>query len=297
MGLYDRPIGEKFQLFCSDLRIPQSLVNGVSTAFKQITKQLNKDFYSLDSETAHSVYLGSYGRGTAIDVDDIDMLFVLPPELFAKYSTPEYQGQTPLREAVKESVRKIFPTTYLGSDGQVVRLDFTKWICFEMFPAFLNEDGSYTYPDSNGGGVWNKTNPKPEMRTIINADVSECNKNLTRLCRMIKIWRDVWKIPINGFLIDTLAYDFMMGYKNKKCTTTYYDWMIRDFFEFLKTQDPNQEYWSAPGSGDKVYRRGPFEEQAALSYDIALKAIDLQSEDVSKAVIKWREIFGPQFPM
>jgi hypothetical protein len=70
-------ISEKFQTFCTNLRMTTSVVNNVSSRYKQITKRLNTDFYSSDSETLHSLYVGSYGRGTAIHVSDIDMLFIL----------------------------------------------------------------------------------------------------------------------------------------------------------------------------------------------------------------------------
>lgn len=50
----------------------------VSQRYKRITRTVNSEFWDSTSETAHSLYVGSYGRGTAIDTSDIDMLVELP---------------------------------------------------------------------------------------------------------------------------------------------------------------------------------------------------------------------------
>ena len=43
----------------------------ISMRYKRITKAINEEFWNSTSETAHSMYVGSYGRGTAIDTSDI----------------------------------------------------------------------------------------------------------------------------------------------------------------------------------------------------------------------------------
>ena len=89
----------------------QTVVNKVSSRYKQITKRLNTDFYSSDSETLHSLYVGSYGRGTAIHVSDIDMLFVLPVSVYNTYNGYITNGQSALLQAVKNSICKTYSTT------------------------------------------------------------------------------------------------------------------------------------------------------------------------------------------
>ena len=44
----------------------------ISARYKRITKAVNLSFWNSISETAHSFYVGSYGRGTAIDTSDLD---------------------------------------------------------------------------------------------------------------------------------------------------------------------------------------------------------------------------------
>jgi hypothetical protein len=77
----------------------------------------------------------------------------------------------------------------------------------------------------------------------------------------------------------------------------FYDWLSRDFFEFLKDQDRSQTYWRAPGNGSHVYRSGEFEPDAEVAFEIALEAIDdLDRGWNHVATSEWREIYGVDFP-
>ncbi len=290
-------ISDKFQTFCTNLRMSQTVVNNVSSRYGQITKRLNLDFYNSDSETLHSLYVGSYGRGTAIHVSDIDMLFVLPVSVYNQYNAYLGNGQSALLQAVKNSICKTYSTSYLGADGQVVKLDFTDGICFEIVPCFLNTNGSFTFPDSNNGGSWKTTNPKPEINTINAANTAVCNNNLKRLCRMARAWKDTWSVPMGGLLIDTLAYNFLTNWEYKSNSFMYYDWMTRDFFDFLKNQKEDQLYWLSPGANQYVWKKGNFNYKALRCYNISLEALEYEGKSQEwSANQKWREIYGTKFP-
>lgn len=58
--------------------ISQDQRNLVAKRYKTITKAINSEFWNSVSETQHSLYVGSYGRGTAIDTSDLDVLVQLP---------------------------------------------------------------------------------------------------------------------------------------------------------------------------------------------------------------------------
>lgn len=288
-------ISDKFQTFCTNLRMSQTVVYNVSSRYKQITKRLNVDFYGIDSETLHSMYVGSYGRGTAIHVSDIDILFILPASVYYQYNAYTYNGQSALLQAVKNSICKTYSTTYVGADGQVVKLDFFDGICFEIVPCFLNTEGSFTFPDSNNGGIWRLTNPKPEIAEITTAD-NNWNKNLKKLCRMARAWKDEWNVPIGGLLIDTFAYNFLKTWEHKNKSLTYYDWMTRDFFNYLKNRDENQNYWLSPGANQYVDRKGKFEYKAKQCFNKALEALEYEGKNQEwSANNKWREIYGTKF--
>ncbi|MDP2104321.1 MAG: nucleotidyltransferase, partial [Candidatus Gracilibacteria bacterium] len=76
----------------------------------------------------------------------------------------------------------------------------------------------------------------------------------------------------------------------------YYDWMIRDFFLYLSNLDENQEYWLAPGSNQRVNRKGSFNYKARQAYNRALDAIVYEDKDMPNCANgEWREIFGSKF--
>lgn len=286
-----------FSTFCSNLQVKNP--TSISTRYKAITRRLNTDYWITNSDTAHSLYVGSYGRKTAIDgFSDLDMIFRLPYEMYVQYNNYQGNGQSALLQAVRNSIKKTYSVTNIGADGQVILVPFNDGITFEVVPAFINKDDSFTYPDSNSGGSWKTTNPSPEISAIRTRNIY-CNNNLVPLCRMMRSWKHKWNVPIGGLLIDTLAYQFIIGWKNKDKSYLYYDFMCRDFFEYMANQDKNQSYWKAPGSGQYVYSKGDFRYKAKRCYNLSLDAIRYETSTPKmewSAKQKWREIFGTQFP-
>lgn len=290
-------LGDWFSTLCSNIRVQDG--GTIASRYKAITCRLNTDFWNTTSETSHSLYVGSYGRNTAIDgFSDLDMVFELPSDLYFKYDEYTGNGQSALLQAVRNSIQKTYSTSSLGADGQVVVISFTDGITFEVVPVFNNKAGSYTYPDSNDGGKWRTTNPRPEIEAIRSRN-TVCNGNLMPLCRMMRAWKRKWEVPIGGLLIDTLAYQFIDGWQYKDRSYLYYDWMCRDIFRFMADQDKDKEYWKAPGSGQYVYGKGLFQWKATRCYNISLEAIEHESAEPKRewsAKQKWREIFGTLFP-
>ncbi len=290
-------LAEWFSTFCSNIQVQDG--GTISARYKAITKRLNTDFWNTTSETAHSLYVGSYGRNTAIQgFSDLDMIFELPSELYWQYDKYQGNGQSALLQAVRASMQKTYPSSAIGADGQVVVVNFTDKITFELVPVFENKAGSYTYPDSNNGGSWRTTNPRPEIQAIRDRN-STTNGNLVRLCRMMRAWKGEWNVGIGGLLVDTLAYQFIENWSNKDKSYLYYDFMCRDFFEWMANQKEEQEYWKAPGSGQYVNGKGLFQYKAKRCYNISLAAIAHETATPKQewsAKQKWREIFGTSFP-
>ncbi|WP_394557877.1 SMODS domain-containing nucleotidyltransferase [Priestia aryabhattai] len=289
-------VSENFSTFCRNLRMSQDTVDNISYRAKRITKQINKDFWKSSSDTDHSFYAGSYGRGTDIHVSDIDLLIRLPYSTYQRYNNYYGNGQSALLQEVKNSIEKTF-RSHKRADGQVVQVSFKDGVSYEIVPCFVNDDNSYTYPDTNNSGSWKVTNPKAEIKEMTRLN-NQANKNLKRLCRMMRAWKSKWEVPISGFLIDTLAYQFMKKWPYSDKSYLYYDFMVRDFLFFLSQQDSTQLYWSAPGSGQRVYRKGIFEHKARKCYNLALEAIEMESKGYEYTTKqKWREIFGNKYPL
>lgn len=282
-----------FKEFIENLVIPNKVE--ISGKYNNITKALNKRFYNTESETANSYQVGSYGRKTAVKgVSDLDMIFVLPPDVYTKYNNYQGNGQSALLQEVKAAIISTYSTTDIRGDGQVVVVSFANYVV-EVCPVFLQSDGSYKYPDSNDGGSWKKTNPLPEIKEF-HAYNETTNLNLKRLAKMTRAWKNKCGVKIGGLLIDTLCYEFFEKNKNHH-TTTYsnYDLLVRDFFEYLKDYDKDRVFWHAPGSNQRVYKKNSnFITKAKKAYSNVVDAIEKKENDTVYAI--WKKVFGYPFP-
>jgi hypothetical protein len=288
-------VAEDFKTLCTNLAVTKRTV--ISERYELITRRLNIEYWKTDSRTAHSIQSGSYGRGTATGkTSDVDMVFWLPYDDYVRFNNYQGNGQSALLQEIRVAIKKTYSVTNIGGDGQVVIVPFNDGISFDVLPAFLNKDGSFTYPDSNGGGSWRTCNPRPEIAEINRID-GLCNGNLKMLCRIARAWRHECNAQISGHLIDTLAYQFIRDYEYRDKSYTYYDFMSRDFFAFLHGQNKDQNYWLSPGANQWVWRTGAFEYRAGQSRTIASEACNYQGDTYGwTARQKWRQIYGTGFP-
>lgn len=288
-------VGEDFSTFYNNLAVTNR--GSISDRYELITRRFNLEFWNSDSRVNHSIYAGSYGRSTATGgTSDVDMIFWLPVSYYNAYNGYAGNGQSALLQLFRNALQKTYPTTQIGADGQVVVVSFTDGVTFEVLPAFENTDDSFTYPDSNNGGSWKVTNPRPEIAEIHRMD-KECNGNLKSLCKMARAWKKEWNVPISGLLIDTLAYYFIRDCQYRDKSFLYYDFMSRDFFAFVSSQNENQQYWLSPGANQYVWRTGGFEYKALRCKNIAIDACSYQGDKYGwTARQRWREIYGTSFP-
>jgi hypothetical protein len=290
-------LADWFKTFCSNLQIRDG--GTISTRYCNITRRLNTDFWSTTSDSAHSLYVGSYGRNTAISgFSDMDVIFQLPYSEYVKYDEYSGNGQSALLQAVKRSIEKTYSTTNIRADGQVIQVPFNDGLTFEIVPAFVNKDESFTFPNANDGGSWKITNPRPEITAMRERNIA-VNGNLIPLCRMMRDWKNKWSVPIGGLLIDTLAYQFIENWEHRDKSYVYYDFMCRDFFQWMANQSETQEWWRAPGSGQYVWGKGLFQYKAKRCYNLAVEAIEHEMANPKRewsAKQKWREIFTTNFP-
>lgn len=285
-----------FSSFCSNLRLSDTVVSNIKMRYRTITKRINQDFWNNDSDTTHSLYVGSYGRGTCIYMSDVDIVVELPWSYYTKYNHYSGNGQSALLQAVKCSLRKTYSSSSVSADGQVVDIVFSDGVKFEVVPAFRYSDGAgYCYPDTNNGGAWKSMNPKAEIDAF-NLQNILSNKNLKRLCRMIRAWNSKHLVLMSGILIDTIAYRFIQDYQYADKSYTYYDWISRDFFKYL-LDNADKAYWLKPGSNECVYKKYSFKGDAEKAYNKCLEALEDYNKDYAYRWHQdWREIYGNKFP-
>lgn len=200
--------------------IPLETRQKISERYKRITRAINRTFWNSESDTSHSLYVGSYGRGTAIDTSDLDVLIELPKSEYERYDVYKGNGQSRLLQAVKDAVLMTYPNSYVKPDGQVIKVHFSDGMKFELLPAFPNTDyfgapdGTYTYADTNNGGNWKATNPKAEQQKM-----RELNNNSKGLlydtCKKIRRIRDEHfsSYHLSGIVIDAFVCSAIDGWK------------------------------------------------------------------------------------
>ncbi len=283
-----------FNEFCDNIRFDSDDLNKLRIRYKNITCRINEYYWEISSNILHSLYVGSYGRGTATHLSDIDMLVILPNAVYNRINKTQGNVQSNLLQEVKRVLQKEYSWSDIKADGQVIGINFSDGISFEIVPCFDLGDGKYTYPDTNNGGSWEKTNPKAEIDAM-----DTCNKttngNLKKLCKMIREWKDEHNVDMSGYAIDTIAYKFISTYEYKDQTYLYYDWLTRDFFKYLAAQSED-DYLFAPGSYNYFRIDANFKTKALKAYQKAEEAINDEKKYPTIAKGEWREIYGNKFP-
>ena len=283
---------ETFKEFLSNIKIKDDRADDISYRYGRITKALNQEFRDTDSKTANSLRVGSYGRYTGIDgISDLDMLYIMPASKWADYS--KAGGQTKLLQDTKTAISNTYSSSDIRVDRCVVTVTFTD-SHIDVQPVFEVEEQNYKYPDTYGVGSCKITMPRKEMDAMVEFEPNK-NRNLRRLCKMARSWKNKHGVCLGGLLIDTLAYKFLRSntYFNEK-SFAYYDEMCRDFFKYLYDQPKDQTEYGALGSKQRVKVKKSFKRKAKRAYDLAEEAIEADTDKIQHN--KWRDIFGNNFP-
>jgi hypothetical protein len=282
-------VAEMFSQFLTNLAIGNS--EDISYRYGQITAALNKHFRDTESKEANTLQVGSFGRKTAIDgISDLDMLYIVPRSKWNTYNTQG--GQLKLLQDTKSAILNRYPSTDVRVDRLVVTVTYTDFHV-EVQPVFEQDDLSYKYPDTKNGGSWKITKPREEMNEVAAKDAVK-NSNLRRLCKMARAWKNKHGVGLGGLLIDTLAYNFLVSteeYDSK--SFLYYDYLSRDFFKYLSEQ-PDQDRYAAPGSGQHVKVKQKFQSKAKKAHDLCLEAIEAEGQ--ANVNDKWKALYGRPFP-
>lgn len=85
---------------CNNHPIDMDTRSLISKRYKRITRAVNIEFWNNSSETEHSLYVGSYGRGTAINTSDLDVLICLPNSDYERFKSQNGNGPSRLLQTV-----------------------------------------------------------------------------------------------------------------------------------------------------------------------------------------------------
>lgn len=167
------------------------------------------------------------------NTSDLDVMVILPEDEYEHFTSLKGNGPSKLLQAVKNALRSTYPNTSIRGDGQVVVVNFSDGMKFEILPAFQHMvgygyyrqwDGTYIYPDSNMGGNWLSTNPKAEQDAIAEKNAST-NGLLVETCKHIRYIRDTEysSYHLSGILIDAFVYEAIGGWHFTKSDEQHVD--------------------------------------------------------------------------
>lgn len=244
----------------------------ISKRYRIVTRAINREFWQSESDTLHSFYVGSYGRRTAINTSDIDILVELPISEYDRFQTISGNGPSRLLQAVRTAIKKSYPMSDVRADGQIIKINFHDGIQFELLPAFKEEnywtkETSYIYPNSNMGGSWQSTNPKAEQEAMKSKNSeSQSNGLLIATCRHLRYIRDTYykSYKLSGIVIDSFVYTAMNNWRYvEKGTSTSnsesYEQILLNYYNNKVMYGMNFLTLHAPGSGQPVDTADSFE--------------------------------------
>lgn len=277
--------------------------------------------FPLKNESKHVNY-GSFQRKTKIrELDDVDLMFCFTANgaTYTKYGTNHYKINTPnagqrlknlsdsdilnsrrVVNKVKNSLSQIgqYKSAELHSRGEAVTLSLNsyEWV-FDIVPCFFTDIDLYLIPDGNGD--WKPTDPRIDQKRVTDANQTKDGRTL-QLIRILKYWnRRNSTYTIGSYLFENIVINFA---NSKTELSQWIDFDIRSFFYYLSSAILSSVYDPKGYQGD--LNTFTFSEKTAISkkadwaYEKAKEAVyaETKEKDQQKSIIKWREIFGPDFP-
>ncbi|MDR7032496.1 SMODS domain-containing nucleotidyltransferase [Mesorhizobium sp. BE184] len=282
-------VTKRFSEFNDNIVLTDSQIDDGDSKCRGITSALNSKYWSSDSEDVHKLVVGSWGKSTAVRPPyDVDMFFVLPNTEYFRVDALGGNKQSTLLQEVKTALEPFYPQTTMRGDGQVVQVKFNT-LMIEVVPAFELDDTHYRICDTNDGGSWKDVDPVGEISRL-NQSNTASSYNTKKLVRMFKIWRDECGVPLKSYVLETLTADFLNTSKWANCSYFYYDWLVRDFFEYLIGLS-NTYIWTL--DGHLHWLDDSWKSRAESAWDRARKACDFETIDlVDAAGEEWQKIFG-----
>jgi hypothetical protein len=283
-----------FNQFLKELELTSEERADADSKTERVARCLWDKYYVGEFSPTCYVKVGSFGKGTATrPPSDLDMLFLLPAHEYQRIQSLAGNKQSQLLQQVKRTLLVTFPRTDLRADGQVVAAPFLTY-SVEIAPAFKLKDGAYWTAHSPDDGSWRRSNPAAELAELQYADSVSAGK-ATDLVKMLKAWKRDCSVDIKSISLEVFVCAFVTQWQYRLQTVFYYDWMVRDFFEFMLRYS-DRGWTKVPGTEEIIQLGDAWVSKAQSAYDRAVKACEYERRDLgNSAALEWQKIFGDQF--
>jgi hypothetical protein len=261
--------------------------------FNNVVASLNRRYYDHNSDTLNGIVIGSWGKKTqTAPPRDVDVLFLLPDDVYFRFQQRSVNRQSQLLQEVKDALFVTNSRTIMRADRHVVVVPFEA-VTVEVAVGFRCTDGSSIVCDSKGDGRYVTSTALAEAADLDASDRA-WNGNTRPLIRMIKCWQDNCNVPLKSFMIERLAEDFLLLWQFHQQGVFFYDWMVRDFFAYLISHA--NSHVVMPG-GEIVLLGAEWLSRAQTAYRNAVNACQNERDNYQwLAGEDWQKIFGSKIP-
>lgn len=289
-------VRQRFRRFHASLSVTPAQRDDALAKQLDVREVLHRAYYGVTSDDPIGIIVGSWGKGTQVSPpSDIDVFFTLPVTEFERFNSYADNKQSSLLQAVRATLLATWPQTGMRGDGQVVVVDFNS-IAVEIVPVFRYNNIEYVMPDTNDGGSWRRVRPFASLIHIDEAD-RLANGNVRTLAQMTKTWRRECNVPsLKSFHLELLVANFMQEYPYREHDYFWYDWFMRDFFNWLCGRA--RSYLLDPSTNWLIYLGDDWLSRAESARDRALKAcVHEYNDETIEAGSEWQMIFGVKIPI
>lgn len=288
--------GARFDAFLSNITVTQGQYRDALTKVDGVSRKLQRHYYPATPYNGSTrLIIGSYGKETNVTPPrDVDILFLMPYEQHARFDAYNGNGQSALLQEIRRILQERYSTTEkIRGDGQVVVVPFQNGHTVELLPAWVTSGNQYLIPNTHDGGSWKVVDHAAEFANIGSSD-QRSGGNTRSLIKMMKVWQAECNVPIKSLVLELRSVNFLSGWTYYNKGTTYYDWMVRDFFAELLTKA--NSWCEIPGITEKCYYGDAWFSRAESAYDRAKKACEYEANQQDLlAAVEWRKIFGDQY--
>jgi hypothetical protein len=283
----------RFTRLLSNLAVSDKNREAGLKKFNNVVASLNRRYYDHNSETLNGIVIGSWGKKTQIAPPrDVDVLFLLPDDVYFRFQQRSGNRQSQLLQEVKDALFVTNSRTIMRADRHVVIVPFEA-VTVEVAVGFRCTDGSIIVCDSKGDGRYVRSTALVEAADLDASDRA-WNGNTRALIGMVKCWQDNCNVPLKSFMIERLAEDFLLLWQFHQQGVFFYDWMVRDFFAYLISHANG--YVVMPG-GEIVLLGAEWLSRAQTAYRNAVNACQNERDNYQwLAGEDWQKIFGSKIP-
>ena len=225
-----------FKIFDKKLTLTSTQQQDAKTKYSNICKTLHNYYYTQKYNGSTKFLFGSYKKKINIrpmnKMQDVDVLFKIPKEIFEKFDKYESNGQSSLLQEIRNILNKTFTTTdKICGWGKVVlvkTIDGTHNI--EVLPAYELEDKIFKIPNSENDGKWEIFDPREDINKF-----QDSNKQVDGLVKIVTKMLKSWKrqnstLDIKSYQIE----QYVIEYFDKNSLEEINIKMFIKIFNFLK---------------------------------------------------------------